>query len=105
MRRIIIGVLLLTLAACASTELTAVTGKSVAAAVVSLTLAERLALVYTKLPRCSAVVTKICSTQGTVDKLKELDQKAFDAVVAARKNQALIADAWTAISAFQAVIP
>ncbi len=76
---------------------------SVDAAVVGLTTAERLALIYTSLPRCPAPAP--CSDPATVQKIKDLDLTAYNAVKAAEKNEALLSGALTAISAFQSAVP
>lgn len=103
-------------ASCAAVESRApVVTNDVAAAEVALTAAERVALIYTGLPRCLVVgsalmpVTvgspKICSSQTAVDRIKALDQQAYDAVMAAKRNAGLISAAWSAISVFQSAIP
>ena len=76
----------------------------VAATEIALTAAERVALIYTTLPRCSSSAT-LCSTQAMVDKIKSLDQRAYTAVEAAKADSALISAAWVAISTLQSAIP
>jgi hypothetical protein len=76
----------------------------IAAAEVSLTMAQDLALIYAKLPRCGGKAN-VCSDQATVDKLKSLNRTAYTAVHAAMNNEALIADAFVAISTFSSAIP
>jgi TRAP-type C4-dicarboxylate transport system permease small subunit len=93
--------LTLSLAACSTSQ---PVSNDVAAAEIALTSAERVALIYTTLPRCGGAVT-ICSAQATVDKIKALDTEAYTAVKAAQKNSALISAAWAAISSFQSAIP
>jgi hypothetical protein len=101
MRNLIIAAgLSLSLAACASNTV----GNDAAAAEIALTSAERVALIYTTLPRCGGVAT-ICSNPATVDKIKALDQQAYTAVKAAENNSGLISAAWAAISIFQSAIP
>jgi|SRR6266851_6825040 len=84
------------LAACTSTAV----GNDVAAAEIALTGAEQVALIYTGRPRCGGTV-KLCSSQTVVDQIKKLDQQAYDAVQAARKNSGLITAAWIAIGSLQ----
>lgn len=85
---------------------TPVVAKSVAAAQIALTNLERLALRYTSLPRCgSPGATPVCSDPATVQRIKDYDNVAFDAVMRARRNSALLDFAVGAINALQAVIP
>jgi hypothetical protein len=91
------------LVACAATP--GVPSK-VDAAVVGLTTAESLALVYVKLPRCGTVASMfVCSDLDTMNKLKALDNIAYKAVKAAENNEALLSDALIAVTAFQSAIP
>jgi hypothetical protein len=91
------------LAACTATPRVTAT---VDAAVVGLTTAESLALVYTKLPRCGTVASMfVCSDLDTIKKLKDLDNTAYKAVKAAEANEALLSDALIAVTAFQSAIP
>jgi hypothetical protein len=76
----------------------------VAAAEVTLTAAERLALIYTTLPPCGGAA-RICSDQATKQHLKDLDNQAFMAVKAARQNSALLSAALSSIAAFRNAIP
>ncbi len=76
----------------------------VLAAEQTLTAAERLALIYTTLPRCGGAA-RVCSDQATVQRIKDLDNQAYVAVVAARQNTALLSAALAAIGAFQNAIP
>ncbi len=92
--------LVLLVACSASTSV----NNDVAAAEIALTSAERVALIYTSLPRCGGTAT-LCSTQVTVDKIKNLDLQAYTAVKAAEKDSGLISAAWVAISTLQSVIP
>jgi hypothetical protein len=90
------------LTACASPGVSA----KVDAAVVGLTTAESLALIYTKLPRCTTPsAPSLCSDQATVDKIKSLDTTAYNAVKAAEANEALLGVALSAVTAFQSAIP
>lgn len=92
----------LVLGACASTS--GRVSNAVDAAVVSLTTAERLALVYTSLPRCP-VQKPVCSDPSTVARIKDLDNKAYAAVKAAESNEALLSVAIAAVQSFQSSIP
>lgn len=97
--------LLLGVAACSTTTSRGVT-TTVDAAVVGLSTAETLALIYTKLPRCIVPKTSmLCSDAGIVRKLKDLDMVAYNAVKAAEKNEALISTAIDAVAALQTAIP
>lgn len=98
----VLGLAALALSAC-STATTTVSN-DVAAAEVSLTTAEHLALFYTRLPRCGGAVA-ICSNQATVDKIKALDSTAYTAVHAAMDNKGTLSAALTAVSAFSTAIP
>lgn len=91
------------LSACNTSGVAPVIDNSVAAAEVTLTAAERTALIYTSLPRCPKVT--ICSDPVIVAKIRRLDNEAYDAVKLARKDAGLISGAIAAIAAFQAVIP
>jgi hypothetical protein len=91
------------LAAC-STAPTTTVSNSVAAAQIALTNAERVALLYTSLPRCP-VNPPPCSDPATVQRIKDYDNKAYDLVKAARNNEALIGVAMAAIETFSSVIP
>lgn len=102
MHKIIAAVALLVLAGCAAPP---TVSKSVAAAEIALTNAERLALIYTTLPRCGPVSPPLCSDPGIVQTIKDYDNRAYAAVMAARSNEALIAVALSAIDAFGGVIP
>lgn len=80
--------------------------KTVVGAEQTLTLLEQAALVYVKLPRCgTAGATQVCSDPALVRRLRQLDVQAYNAVIAARKNEALVDFAWQAVGAFQAVVP
>jgi hypothetical protein len=91
------------LANCAGTGGGSVSSK-VAAAVVSLTTAERLALIYTSQPRCT-VAPPPCSDPATVQRIKDADNQAYAAVKAAEQNEAMLGSALTAIKNLQSVIP
>lgn len=85
---------------------TPIVAKSVAAAQIALTNLERVALRYTSLPRCTVPVTvPVCSDPATVEQIKHYDNVAFDAVMRARRNGALLDMAVGAINMFQRVIP
>lgn len=91
---------MLALGACQNPQVSA----KVDAAIVSLTTAERLALVYTSLPRCP-VSAPICSDPARVAQIKSLDMKAYTAVKVAEKNEALLSAAIDAVQSFQSAIP
>lgn len=76
----------------------------IAAAEIALTNAEILALDYTRLPRCMPRMSLACSDPVIVQKIKDADNRAYAAVVAARRNQAMIGVAWAAIDAFSGTI-
>lgn len=90
---------LLALAGCANPGVSS----KVDAAVVALTTAENVALVYTRLPRCPAPGP--CSDQATVDRIKSADMQAYQAVKAAEQNEALLSVALQAVASLQAVVP
>ena len=73
------------------------------AAVVALTTAERVALIYTGLPRCPA--PSPCSDPATVQRIKDADNQAYQAVKAAEQNEALLSVALQAIATLQSVTP
>lgn len=73
------------------------------AAEVALTAAEKAATIYAELPRCPAAA--LCSSQATVNKLKVLDNTAYNAVKSAQANPALVNLAITAITAFKDALP
>ncbi len=105
MRRLLIGaVLAASLGACASQQATNAVSSDVAASEIALTAAETLALSYTSLPRCPKAAPA-CSAQATVDKIKALDNTAYNAVVMARSNAGLVGFAVTAISDLRNAIP
>lgn len=94
------------LAGCAGQTQQAKVATTVVAAEQALTVAYELGDIYAKLPRCGSVgATKLCSDQAMLDKMVALGRKASAAVAAARNNEALVGEAWTAISAFQSAIP
>lgn len=79
---------------------------SVSAAGRSLTLAMQMAKVYTDLPRCdSHGATVLCSDRETVRAIREAAIKAHNAYLAARKNEALLGAAVSAINLFTNIIP
>ena len=101
-RHTIAGLALLVSACATSPDVSA----KIDAAIVGLSTAESLALIYTRLPRC--VVPKgvmLCSDPATVQKIKDLDMTAYNAVKAAEKNGALVSAALDAVQAFQTAIP
>src|SRR5690242_310761 len=75
----------------------------VLAAEQSLATVERLALIYTTLPRCGGVA-RICSDPVTVQRIKDLDNQAYMAVKAAEQNSAMLSLAIAAISNFSSVV-
>ena len=79
------------------------TQSKIDAVVVSLTTAERLALIYTQLPRCPAAGP--CSDAATVAKIKDLDNQAYTAVKAAEQNSALLDAAIASVQSFSTAIP
>lgn len=103
------------LAACASG--TGPTPKaSVMATEVSLTAADRLAMNYLALPRCTlATPPAICSNPATVLAIKTAGQRAYNSVTAAQSaadagssasaSDAATTDAAAAVAAFAAIIP
>lgn len=101
-RYTIVGLALLA-TACASPGV----ANKVDAAVVALTTAERLALNYTSLPRCgtSPKTPVVCSTPSVVAAIKAADQKAYDAVKAAEKNEAFLSMALVAIADLGTTVP
>jgi hypothetical protein len=99
--RVLAVLLMLSMVGCSTS--TSVSN-DVAAAEIALTSAERVALIYTSLPRCGGVA-RLCSAQATVDSIKALDTKAYTAVKAAEKDSGLISAAWVAISTLQGAIP
>lgn len=78
--------------------------RGIAAAEQTLTLLYQSALIYTSLPRCGTGPS-LCSDIGVVREIRRRAIEAHNALVAARKNEALVEYAWTAISAFRAVVP
>lgn len=104
MKRFILAAALCgSLVACSTTPPTTVSN-TVAAAQIALTNAERVALIYTSLPRCP-VAPPPCSDPATVQTIKDYDNKAYDLVKAARNNEALIGTAMVAIDTLVKVIP
>jgi len=83
-------------------------GNGVAAAEQALTLAERIALRYTSLPQCGSEVKGFiprCHDPAIKAKIKALDNTAFNAVMAARNNEALLSVAVSAIGNLSAAVP
>jgi hypothetical protein len=83
--------------------------QGVAAAQQSLTLAEKLALRYTSLPPCgpkeAVGFIPRCHVPAIKAKIKELDNTAFNAVMAARNNEGLLSVAVSAIGKLSAAVP
>ena len=98
---VVVGVL----SACASQQTTQTVTAGVEAAAIALTTAERLALIYKKLPRCGTVGSNVCSDPDVVKRMLDLDNTAYAAVKSAEQNQALLATAVTAIANFRSAIP
>ena len=100
------GAACLAVAACTAT--TSVSN-DVAAAEITLTGLENVAVIYNHLPRCAAPGSPpgpvFCSDQATVDKIRSLDNSAYQAVMAARQNSALLSNALLAIGSLQSAIP
>lgn len=99
----VFAAVLFVLPGCATDNARAEVRSKVSAAVVTLTTAERLALIYTSQPRCPAPVP--CSDPVLVQRIKDADNQAYAAVKAAERNEALLGVALTAIQNFQSVIP
>lgn len=78
--------------------------KSVVAAEQALTVVERIALAYVSLPRCGRTEARLCSDSQVVARIRDLDQRAFDAVMAARRNQGTVEFAWAAVEALRAFV-
>lgn len=98
--------LLLLLAACAAPS--AGVSNAVIAAERSLSLAEEVAKNYTDLPRCGSLPARgrpLCSDAALAAKMAEADRKAYNAVVLARTNEALLGTALDAVAAYQSLIP
>lgn len=83
---------------------TTAVSNDVAAAEVSLTAAEQAALIYTSRPRCGGTV-KLCSDPAVVARIKQLDNQAYTAVIAARDNKGAVSAAVLAVEAFSTAIP
>lgn len=83
-----------------------IVANSVSAAGQALTLAMKTAKVYTDLPRCDAAgATVLCSDREVVREIRAAAIKAHNAYLAARRNEALLGAAVTAISFFSNIIP
>jgi hypothetical protein len=95
-----LGLTIAGVAACTSTSVQ----NDVSAAEIALTAAERVALIYTSLPRCGGAAT-ICSKQVTVDSIKALDLNAYTAVKAAEQDETLVSAAWIAIASLSGAVP
>ena len=102
---------LLALGACGtiSAMMTPVSPAEVATIEDSVTIADILALNYTRLPPCSAAV-KLCAVAGTKQSIKLYALKARDAVAALRTSSAsgapaALVAAQAALAALQASIP
>lgn len=79
----------------------------VSAAEIALTSVESAARVYVSLPRCQTPkpTAAPCSDVVVVAKIKSLDNQAYNAVIAARADEALVGAALTAIQALVAAVP
>ncbi len=97
----IAGAGMLLAAACTTAP---VVQNDVDAAEVTLTGLESLATIYTSLPPCGGAA-RVCSDPATKQRIKDLDNQAFLAVMAAKQNSALLSAALASISAFQRAIP
>lgn len=82
-----------------------ITSKSIVAIQQSLTLAERIALEYVKLPRCGKTSARICSDPNIVRQIADADDQAYNAVMAARRNQGSLEFAWQMVENFKRIIP
>ena len=76
---------------------------TVAQVEVALTAAEQAALIYKRLPTCPA--KPVCSDPAVVAKILNLDNQAYNAVVLARNNPALLSAAVMAVNMFSSSIP
>lgn len=96
-------VLLVALASCgvstSTTPVTTATSNTVAGAEVALTAGENIAYQYASLPRCGTGVPVLCSDQTTVDKIKSLDNTAYNAVKTAEANSSQLTAAEAAVQA------
>lgn len=78
-------------------------GNDIVAAEVALTAAEKATVLYERLPRCPGPA--VCSDQAVVNKIKALDQTAYNAVKAAEANPALVSAAVSAVTDLKNAIP
>lgn len=76
---------------------------TVAQVEVALTVAERAALIYKRLPPCPT--KPLCSDPAIVARILDLDNQAYNAVVLARSNPALLSAAILAVNMFSSAIP
>ena len=83
---------------------TVTAANDVGSAELALTAADKLALDYTSLPACPTAAP-VCADPATKTKIKSLAQTAFNAVMAARANPAMLAAALTAINDLTAATP
>jgi hypothetical protein len=108
MRYLAWGALALVLAACGTQPQRAQqSATTVAATEVALTAAEQAATAYVKLPQCTGANGPLCSWPDFVVRIKDYDNRAFAAVMAARANPSdgtLLSTANTAVAAFTSVV-
>lgn len=84
---------------------TPVVANSVAAAQIALTELEKLAIRYTTLPECAPVSPRLCHDPVVKARIKEYDNYAFNAVMAARRGVGSLESAVAAINALQSILP
>lgn len=99
---------LLLMAGCTSATQQNQTNNDIGAVQVALTGAEQAAKIYTDLPRCGSTRaggSSVCSDPATVKKIGDLDNTAYNAVIAARSNSGLLAAAQAAITQLVSVVP
>lgn len=109
MRNIKILFLFGLLSGCSSPAVAPVSPAQVAAVESGVTIAETLALNYTRLPPCPNV-SKVCADPATKAKIKLDGQRAYDAVKTLQASSAegapaALAAAQAALAAFQTSIP
>lgn len=83
------------------------TTTTVAQTELALTAAEKAATLYVTLPQCTTATRPICSEKATIATIKDADNTAFAAVMAARQggDQAKVAAADAAVATLVSVIP
>lgn len=108
MKALIIPVLAgaLALSACQSetTRTEPASTTNISLAITALTAAERAALIYTQLPPCPGG-GRLCADPAVKARIKAADATAYDAVVAAYRDPALVDAAMSAVGALSALIP